>query len=301
MTRGLLFNVQRFSLHDGPGIRTTFFLKGCPLSCSWCHNPEGMTTAPEIVVTPDRCIGCKACVEACPLGLPSGVAGGWAGSRDLCEACGRCAEACPTQARSVAGQEMTVAQALEEGLRDRVFYASSGGGVTFSGGEPLRQASFVLESLAAFRDHAVHTAVDTCGLVEPDDLLAAAELADLFLYDIKHMDDELHREWAGASNSRILSNLEALSRAHEAIWVRMPLIPGVNDGRRNLQRTARLIARLPGVRRVGLLPYHRLGTDKRARIGTDAAAPGIEVPAPELMRDAAAVFEAAGLRTTIGG
>lgn len=301
MTTGMVFNVQRFSLHDGPGIRTTFFLKGCPLACRWCHNPEGMTTAPEIVVTPDRCIGCGACVEACPLGLPSGVAGGWAGPRDMCEACGQCVDACPTEARRLAGREMTVAQVVETGLRDKVFYSTSGGGVTFSGGEPLRQAAFVIASLEAFRGLGVHTAVDTCGLVDREDLLAAAEIADLFLYDIKHTDDARHHEWAGASNARILANLEALSRVHDAIWVRMPVIPGVNDDLANLRRTAELVADLPGVQRVSLLPYHRMGSEKRARIDMTHEPLPIQEPGPDRMGEAAAVFEAAGLCTTIGG
>lgn len=300
MSTGLLFNVQRFSLHDGPGIRTTFFLKGCPLACRWCHNPEGRTAVPEVVVAADRCIGCAACVDACPLGLPSGIGGGWARPRELCEACGRCVEACPTGARQLAGRSLTVGDVLAQGLRDRVFYARSGGGVTFSGGEPLRQPDFVLPALEGFRKHAVHTAVDTCGLVDREVLLDAAGRADLFLYDLKHMDDARHREWVGASNATVLSNLEALSRAGAAIWVRVPVIPGVNDDPDNLAGTAALAARLPGVERVSLLPYHRLGSDKRARIGAEAA-PVIGEPAAELMRSAAAVFEAAGLHTTIGG
>ncbi len=301
MSTGTVFNVQRFSLHDGPGIRTTFFLKGCPLSCTWCHNPEGRAAAPEVVVTAHRCIECGACVSACPLGLPSGIGGGWAGSRTRCEACGLCVDACPTGARQLAGREMTVAEAVREGLKDRVFYATSGGGVTFSGGEPLRQSDFVIGALEAFRAHEVHTAVDTCGLVDREVLLSAAEHADLFLYDVKHMDEASHREWAGASNERILANLEALSEVHDAIWVRMPLIPGVNDDARNLQRTADLVAGLSGIERVSLLPYHRLGSDKSVRIGVEDGAPPIEEPALERMLAAASVFEKAGLRTTIGG
>ena len=301
MSAGMVFNVQRFSLHDGPGIRTTFFLKGCPLSCSWCHNPEGRTAAPEVVVTAHRCIECGGCVDACPLGLPSGIGGGWTKSRDRCEACGSCVDACPTGARRLAGREMTVAEAVEEGLKDRVFYATSGGGVTFSGGEPLRQSGFVIGALKAFRGHGVHSAVDTCGLVDRETLLSAAEHADLFLYDIKHMDDALHHEWAGASNERILANLVALSTVHDAIWVRMPVIPGVNDDGHNLRRTADLVAGLSGIERVSLLPYHRLGSDKRARIGAESESPPIEEPARERMLEAASVFEAAGLHTTIGG
>lgn len=298
---GLVFDVQRFSLHDGPGIRTTVFLKGCPLACRWCHNPEGMSTAPEILVTPDRCIGCGACVEACPHSLPSGIDGGWAASKDLCEACGLCADACPTGARRLAGRVVTVEQLVEEVLRDRVFYNQSGGGVTFSGGEPLRQAGFVLACLEALKEEGVHTAVDTCGLVDRDDLLRAAAIADIFLFDIKHADEASHAEWAGAPNDRILANLEALAGAHDEIWVRVPVVPGVNDDVVNLRRTADLAASLPGVQRVSLLPYHEFGEDKRDRVGVPGASFQADSPRPDRMRDIATIFEEAGLLTVIGG
>jgi len=298
---GLVFDVQRFSVHDGPGIRSTVFLKGCPLACRWCHNPEGMRTAPEILVTPDRCIACRACVEACPHDLPSGIAAGWAGSKDLCEACGLCAEACPTGARRMAGRLMTVGQLVDEVTRDRVFYDRSRGGVTFSGGEPLSQADFVLACLRDLKERGVHTAVDSCGLVDRDALLEAAALADLFLFDIKHADEAAHVEWAGAPNDRILANLEALARVHDAIWVRVPVIPGVNDDAANLRRTAALAASLPGVQRVSLLPYHELGEDKRERVGVPGASFAPETPGQDRMRDIATIFEEAGLLTVIGG
>ena len=298
---GLVFDVQRFSVHDGPGIRSTVFLKGCPLACRWCHNPEGMRTAPEIFVTPDRCIACRACVEACPYDLPSGIAGGWAGTKDRCEACGLCAEACPTGARRMAGRLMTVGQLVDEVTRDRVFYDRSRGGVTFSGGEPLSQADFVLACLRDLKERGVHTAVDSCGLVDRDALLEAAALADLFLFDIKHADEAAHVEWAGAPNDRILANLEALARVHDAIWVRVPVIPGVNDDAANLRRTAALAASLPGVQRVSLLPYHELGEDKRERVGVPGASFAPETPGQDRMRDIATIFEEAGLLTVIGG
>jgi pyruvate formate lyase activating enzyme len=298
---GLVFDVQRFSLHDGPGIRTTVFLKGCPLSCRWCHNPEGMRTAPEILVTPDRCIECGACVDACPHGLPAGVGGGWAAAKELCEACGLCADACPTGARRLAGHEVSVEGLVAQVMRDRVFYAESGGGVTFSGGEPLRQAEFVLSCLETLKGLGIHTAVDTCGLVERDDLLRAAAVADLFLYDIKHTDPATHLQWSGAPNGRILDNLVALAAVHDEIWVRVPVVPGVNDDAFNLRQTAALAASLPGVRRVSLLPYHELGAEKRERVGVSGAPFNGASPGPDRMRGFAAIFEEAGLLTTIGG
>lgn len=298
---GLVFDVQRFSLQDGPGIRTTLFLKGCPLACWWCHNPESMTGAPEILVTPERCIGCGACADACPLGLPSGAGGGWALPKTSCEACGRCAEACPTGARRLAGRSMSVDEAVAAATRDRVFYDQSGGGVTFSGGEPLRQADFVIACLDALRARGVHVAVDTCGLVEREVLLRAAARTDLFLYDLKHMDAAAHAEITGVSNGRILANLAALAAAHDQIWVRVPVVPGCNDAPSNLARTAAFAASLPAVRRVSLLPYHALGEHKRERVGSGAAAFETSTPSADRLRDIAAVFEDAGLHTTIGG
>jgi pyruvate formate lyase activating enzyme len=260
-----------------------------------------MRTEPEILVTPDRCMGCGACVEACPHGLPSGIDGGWALPKALCEACGMCAEVCPTGARRLAGREMTVEQLVDETTRDRVFYDQSGGGVTFSGGEPLSQAEFVLACLGALKQQGVHTAIDTCGLVDREALLAAAALADLFLFDIKHADEASHAEWAGAPNDRILANLEALARVHDAIWVRVPVVPGVNDDTANLRRTAALAASLPGVQRVSLLPYHELGEDKRERVGVPGAPFAVSPPAGDHLREIATIFEEAGLLTVIGG
>jgi pyruvate formate lyase activating enzyme len=196
---------------------------------------------------------------------------------------------------------MTVEDLVEEVLRDRVFYMESGGGVTFSGGEPMRQPEFVLACLAELKRHGVHTAVDTCGLADEDALMKAADLADLFLFDIKHADEAAHAEWAGAPNDRILANLRMLAAAHGAVWVRVPVVPGVNDDEVNLRHTAALAASLPGVQRVSLLPYHELGTDKRKRAGMAGEPFQATAPHEGRMRDIATIFEAAGLHTVIGG
>ncbi len=303
MTRGLVFNLQRFSTHDGPGIRTTAFLKGCPLSCRWCHNPEGMRSAPELLALPNRCIGCGACVEACPVGVATPATDGRGHDRSAgdCLACGACVEACPTGARTIAGRELTSERLLEEVLRDRVFYEESGGGVTFSGGEPLRQPEFLLESLAGCRSAGLHTAVDTCGLVPPELLLAAARLADLFLFDLKAVDPGRHRFGTGAGESRILENLTALASVHDEIWLRVPLVPGFNDDPAELDAMAAIAAGLPSIRRVSLLPYHRLGVDKRARLGMPSLSPEPLPPDRGAVRAAAARFERRGLATTVGG
>jgi pyruvate formate lyase activating enzyme len=297
----VVFNVQKYSLHDGPGIRTTVFLKGCPLNCSWCHNPESISPQCEMVVMENRCIECGECRRACPQAL------GAAGERALpariehCERCGACLEACPTGGRRLIGHKVFVSLLLETIEQDRIFYEESGGGVTFSGGEPLYQFEFLRESLRACRDRHIHTVVDTCGFARGADLLALAPLTGLFLYDLKLMDDAKHRHYTGASNVRILSNLQALGAAHERIWIRVPVMPGINDSERELTGLARFAAGLPSVRQVNLLPYHRMGLPKSRRLGRSSPLAGVEPPSAESMSRAADIFSSFGLATRIGG
>jgi pyruvate formate lyase activating enzyme len=301
MQSGLIFNVQRFSLHDGPGIRTTVFLKGCALSCSWCHNPESQSTRPEVMVNEERCIRCGSCVAACATGVPAPGDGRGAEDLSLCTVCGACVDACPTEARQLAGREIDVATLVEEIARDRIFFDQSGGGVTFSGGEPLHQAEFLKAALTECRAAGLHSAVDTCGLATRDELLAMAELADLVLYDLKLADDLRHREHTGVGNEAILGNLRALAESHPAIWLRVPLIPGINDDRENLDGIAELAASLPAVERICLLPYHRTGEGKQERLGLHTGPLKTTPPSTEQVEQAAARFEAHGLTLQIGG
>ena len=277
MASGTVFNIQRYSLHDGPGIRTTVFLKGCPLHCAWCHNPEGIEPRPEILRNSVRCIACGLCRENCPAQAAGPLAQDGQAEDELprCAGCGECARACPSEARRLVGRHMTAAEVLAEILHDRLFHEDSGGGVTFSGGEPLLQAEFLLALLESCRRREIHTAVDTSGYAPREDLLNAARQANLFLYDLKTLDDDLHRRYTGVSNRLIVENLRALGAVHRNIWVRMPLVPGVNDTLQAVEDVVRLAATAPGVRQVHLLPYHATGVAKFARLGKPCAGSGL--------------------------
>lgn len=257
---GWCFNVQRFSIHDGPGIRTTVFLKGCPLSCPWCHNPEGRAAGPELRIIEGRCIRCRSCEAACPHGV---ARPGEIPDPERCHHCWQCVEACPTEARQVVGSEVTAYEIVGLIERDLAFYEGSGGGATFSGGEPFAQPRFLLACLGELRSRAIHTAVDTCGFVSRQLLLKAAAVTDLFLYDLKVMNPKRHVAVTGVPLEPILDNLRTLDRAGARIWLRVPLVPGYTDDPANLEAIGAFAASLVATRRLHLLPYHRLGVDKR--------------------------------------
>jgi pyruvate formate lyase activating enzyme len=301
MQTGLISHIQKYSLQDGPGIRTTVFLKGCPLRCAWCHNPENISPRPQVMVFTERCIDCGACQTVCPQRRDTGRSGNNHSRSSGCLACGACVEACPAGARTLVGRAMGVQEVVQEILADRIFYDDSHGGVTFSGGEPLAQLEFLRAALVECRRRGVHTAVDTCGFAARDSLLALAPLADLFLYDLKCMDEGRHREFCGVSNGVILENLQSLARTQARIWIRVPVIPGVNDAPDELDALAGFIGRLPAVQQVNLLPYHRIGLHKFERLGQDYCLADLAPPSTERMEAAAAHFQAAGLETKLGG
>lgn len=300
LPEGRLARMERGAIHDGPGLRTVLFLKGCPLHCFWCHSPETQSSGPEILTHPERCLECGACASRCPAGAAGPQFGPAGIDRMRCAACGACADVCPASARVLAGRRVTVAETMTELLRDRPFFDQSGGGVTLSGGEPLIQPGFVLAILERCRAERVHTAIETCGLVNGRVLLEAAALADLFLFDLKLRDAERHRGMTGRSNRRILANLAALASVHPHVRARIPLVPGINDGQDNIAGLGVLLTGL-GIRSVDLLPYHRAGAAKYSRLGLEYSLPHVEAPSPAAIASAADTLRACGLTVHIGG
>jgi pyruvate formate lyase activating enzyme len=247
------------------------FLKGCPLRCAWCHNPEGISAESELLFIENRCLDCGECRRVCPQQRKS-VDGSTHTGAVHCIRCGACAGICPAEARQLLGRRMSVEEVMTQVLADHDFYDESEGGATFSGGEPFMQPHFLRSLLTACRASGVHTVVDTSGYVAREELLAAAPLVDLFLYDLKVMDDARHRQWTGVSNAGILDNLLALGAAHANIWIRVPLVPGFNDDADQLSTAARFAASVPGVNQVHLLPYHATAAHKWQGLGTPVSA-----------------------------
>lgn len=265
--RGRIFEIQRFCIDDGPGIRTTVFLKGCPLSCLWCHNPEGVGGESVLFFQPDKCIGCGYCVRVCQNDAHRITAEGHLLNRARCVACGACAVECYAGALELVGREVTVAEVLDEVVRDEAFYRTSGGGMTLSGGEPLLQIDFADALLSEAQRRGLHCCVETAGFLPQDRFARVLSKVDLFLYDLKETDPERHRKYTGQSSDRILANLRFLHQEGASILLRLPVIPGLNDRSDHFAAVADLCHSLPNLTGVQIMPYHPLGTSKLERLG----------------------------------
>jgi len=283
--QGIVSDYKRMSVHDGPGIRTTVFLKGCPLRCLWCHNPENLTVTPALSYTMKLCVGCGACADVCKAGVHEFREGQHILHHEKCTHCGACVEECFPGALRLFGHEAEAAAVAAKLLEDAPFYAQSGGGVTFSGGEPLLQTDFLREVMGILKSHGVHIAVDTCGDVPWEAFAAVMPTTDLFLFDIKHISSALHQKGTGRGNERILENLRRLSAEGAAIEIRTPVIPGYNDDAETLRAIAALLASLPGITAWRLLPYHSMARAKYEAIGLSYEMPEIEMPDTVRMRE----------------
>ena len=289
--QGVIFAVKHFEIHDGDGIRTTVFFKGCPLRCPWCHNPEGLEKRAQLAFSPDRCVSCGRCAALCP--AHSLESHRHTLDRAACHACGRCAEECPTGALTLYGRSVQPEELLEELLADRPYYQASGGGVTLSGGEPMAQPLFAAGMLRMLKKQGIHTALDTSGYAEWKDYESVLPDTDQILYDIKAMDEAVHRRLTGRSNAIILENLKRLDGAGIPTDIRIPLVPGQNDG--EIPAIGRFLASLRRVRSVTVLPYHELSASLYEALGRPYVLRGTPLPTLEQVSAAVGLLRGLGL------
>jgi len=298
---GIISNIQKFSIHDGPGIRTTVFFKGCPLRCKWCHNPETQLTDRELILWPGRCISCGACLVSCEQSAISSDAGVIQTDRTKCIVCGDCVEKCYAQSREIVGREMSVEEVMEEIERDRLFYDESGGGVTFSGGEPMFQPDFLEALVRKCKEKEIHNALDTCGFALWENFDRIRDYVDLFLYDLKQMDDIQHQELTGVSNQLILDNLRKLSERGHNLILRVPIISGINDNQEQVRQIGEFAITLPHLIRLDLLPYHQIAMEKYQRLDKVYLLRETHPPTVEGVNEIAQVLRSYNLPVKIGG
>jgi len=299
-TKGIIFDIQKFSVHDGPGVRTIVFLKGCPLSCRWCCNPESQRREPQVMFISQNCIGCKRCFDACSEGaidfnLPNRV------NQDKCTKCGKCVEACYCEALNMAGTVKSVEQILLELNKDSIMYRRSGGGITLSGGEALAQPEFAEQLLKGCKAKGWHTAIETSAFTSIDTLRRVLPWLDLFMMDIKHMDPDKHKEYVGQKNLIILRNAKIIAQSGIPLIIRIPIISGFNDNEKNINDTATFVRSLKNVKEVHLLPYHRLGQNKYEYLGYKYKMPQLKPPSKKDMEHIKKIIETQGLICKIGG
>jgi pyruvate formate lyase activating enzyme len=297
--RGKIFDIKRYAVHDGPGIRTTVFFKGCPLDCRWCHNPEAKSADFQLSYKESRCIRCGDCTAVCPQQALT-LNGRLLVDRDRCRVSGDCAAVCPTEALEIIGRDVSAAEVMKVVKQDRIFFEESNGGVTFSGGEPLMQPPFLEVLLRACRNQDIHICLDTCGQAPWSVLDGVRPWVDLFLYDLKSVDPELHRRETGQSNELILENLRKLAETGQPIVIRIPLIPGINDTPGELRNMGEFILGLQGVKDISLLPFHDIAKEKYGRLDKPSSIDGLKPQPAEEIINSKLRLEEFGLNVTIG-
>lgn len=291
----IFFDIKRYALHDGPNIRTTVFFKGCPLRCVWCHNPEGIKAGLEVVTIQDRCIGCRECIDGCPESALAMDSAGIIRDDARCLLHLNCVEICPSLAHEAIGWVSSIDAVMKEIEKDQVFFDESGGGVTFSGGEPLFQAEHLIELLKRCGEKEIHRTVDTSGYADTDTLLAVAEHTDLFLFDLKHMDGACHQELTGVDNEVILNNLMRLNEINAKVRVRFPLIGSANDDKQNVKEMGRFLADLDHINDVDLLIFHHLAGAKYRKLDREDMTGVSCAPSAETVADTKRILEGYGL------
>jgi pyruvate formate lyase activating enzyme len=302
MQSGTVFDIKKYSINDGPGIRTTVFFSGCPLSCLWCHNPESISYVPELLYRKGRCLMCGACVEVCPeeaIHMESDRFASVITDRAICTCCETCISACYSGARQFSGRKITIGEVMEQVKREIPFYDESGGGVTFSGGEPLMQPGFLSALLKACREQEIHTVVDTSGFANWNVFEQIRKDVDLFLYDLKHMNSTRHREATGVPNEVILGNLQKLAEHGHRITVRIPLIPGINDDENNLVESGKFLASLPKLEGVELMGYHNIAQAKYEALSREYKLTDTKPPTDEAMLHAAELLRSYDLSVSV--
>ncbi len=297
--KGIIFDIKRYSIHDGPGLRTAVFFKGCPLRCLWCHNPESQKLKPQIVWYENRCMGCLDCYNACSFNAID-IKDAISIAEDRCTLCGDCIKACSTGALEIIGKEYEVGELVKEILKDELFF-ENGGGVTISGGEPFVQYEFLLALLKRLKEEKLHIALDTTGYSKEEELIETIQYVSLFLYDLKLMDSKKHKRYTGVENEMILNNLEALDKNSAKIAIRIPIIPTINDDNKNIKETAEFLSKLNNIDSVDLLPFHNMMADKYKRLKIPFLVGNIKKPTDEKMNDLKDFFKSYGFKVNIGG
>mgnify|MGYP000939943664 CR=1 FL=1 len=298
--KGKVFDIQKYSIHDGMGVRTIVFLKGCPLRCRWCANPESQLDTKEMLVSRPKCVSCGVCEQICSKGAMTVDANGVTRVSENCDFCGECVKACRGRGLRIAGDEYTVDQLMEEVLKDEIFYISTGGGLTVSGGEPLSQYEFLKELLNRAQMRGINTAIETCGVAPEEHFADILNYVDWLLMDLKHMDDAKHKEWTGGSNKVILKNWETAAKNKKQIICRIPVIPGFNDTEEEIADIARFVSSI-GINEIHILQYHNLGESKYLALGRDYPLSGVKQPPNERMDELKACAEKHIEKVQIGG